>query len=334
MQLKCHLIFEFGSEFVIWILKFDIPLAILLSSPMSQTYDTIIIGTGIAGLSAGMYAGRFNMKTLVIGAQPGGIITTTDAVENYPGIKHISGADMGMTFYEHAKMFGAEIKNEVVADVAADGKIFKIKTAKNAYGGKTLIFATGTEHRKLNVSGEKEFAGRGVSYCALCDAAFYKDKTVAVVGGGDAAGIEALVLADQCRKVYMIVRREIMRAEPITIKKIMNNPKIKVLFRTEIAEILGNGKVTGIRLKSDEEIELDGVFIAIGYVPNSDLAKKIGVSVDSSGFIKTNVNAETNVKGVYAAGDVTDKPFKQAIIGAAEGVMAVYNAHQYLQNMV
>lgn len=302
-------------------------------------YDVIIIGTGIAGLSAGMYCGRFNLKTLVIGDMPGGIITTTHLVENYPGIISITGADMGQVFLDHAQKFGAKLEFAKVTGIeqcpppSGENKkgAFSVKTASKEFIGKTVMFATGTEHRKLGVTGEKELNAKGVSYCALCDAAFFKEKTVCVVGGGDSSAIEALILAAQCKKVYMFVRKDILRAEPINYDKIMKSANVEVRLKTEIAEIRGKEKVESVLLKSGEEIPMDGVFVAIGHVALSGLAGKLGVALDDHGQIKINRNSETNVPGVFAAGDVCDTAFKQAITGASEAVIGSYFAYQYLQ---
>ncbi len=307
-----------------------------------EVYDVIIIGSGIAGLSTGMYAGRFNLKTLVLGAQPGGIITTTHLVENYPGIKSITGADMGTVFYEHAQMFRAVIKNETVESVEtcpcpkdAPENVkcaYEVKTGSDTYVGKTIVFATGTEYRKLGIPGEKEYTGKGVSYCALCDGAFFRNKSVCLVGGGDTAAIDALILTQFCKKIYVLVRKDVIRAEPVNYEKMMKSEKIEIKYNTEVTEILGkNNKVEAVKLKSGEIMPTEGVFVAIGHTALSGLAKKLGVALDPAGFIKVNVGSETNVPGVYAAGDITNKPFKQAIIGASEGVMAAYFAYQYLQ---
>lgn len=302
-------------------------------------WDVIVIGTGVAGLSAAMYSGRFNLKTLVIGELPGGIITTTHLVENYPGILSITGVDMGTVFLEHAKKFGAEMKFGKVVDIErcppppGEKKqgTFKIKTSSEEFVGKTIIITTGTEYKKIGVPGEKEFNAKGVSYCALCDAAFFKQKMVCVVGGGDTSAIEALILKEQCKKVYMFVRKDVLRAEPINYKKVMESPNIEVRFKTEIKEIRGKEKVTSVLLNSGEEIPMDGVFVAIGHIPLSALAEKLGCELDSHKQIKINRNSETNVPGVFAAGDVGDTAFKQAITGASEAVIASYFAYQYLQ---
>lgn len=302
-------------------------------------WDVIVIGTGVAGLSAGMYSGRFNLKTLVIGELPGGIITTTHLVENYPGIPSITGVDMGTVFLEHAKKFGAEMKFGRVTDVEMckpppgqnKQSAFKVKTSSEEFAAKTIIIATGTEYKKIGVPGEKEFNAKGVSYCALCDAAFFKQKTVCVVGGGDTSAIEALILKDQCKKVYMFVRKDVLRAEPINYKKVMESPNIEVRFKTEITEIRGKEKVTSVLLNTGEEISMDGVFVAIGHIPLSALAEKLGCELDDHKQIKINRNSETSVPGVFAAGDVGDTAFKQAITGASEAVIASYFAYQYLQ---
>lgn len=313
-------------------------------------YDFIIIGGGCSGLSAAMYGTRLGLKTLVLTEFPGGLITTTDLVENWPGVKSISGPDLAMSLMDHAKASGAEIKNEKVVKVekspieVEDDKTidsrsepgmtnFKVKTASNEYQAKTILFATGTEHRHLGIPGEKEFENKGVSYCALCDGAFFKDKTVCVVGGGDSAAKEALLLSGHAKKVYLIVRKDILRAEPLNAEKIEKNDKIEILFKTEIAEISGSDKVEKVRFKetegrySGQEMAVDGVFMAAGHIPQTDLAKDLGVELNEKGEIKINRKSETNLEGVFAAGDCCDTGFKQAITGAAEGVTAAYYAY-------
>lgn len=309
-----------------------------------ELWDVIIVGAGMAGLSAGMYCGRFNLKTLVVGELPGGIITTTHLVENYPGILSIGGADMGQVFLEHAQKFGAKLEFSKVVNIEkcpspnSKASAFLVKTPSQEFIGKTVIIATGTEHKKLGAPGEKEFNAKGVSYCALCDAAFFKQKTVCVVGGGDSSAIEALILKDHAKKVFMFVRKDVLRAEPINYDRVMSSKNIEVRLKTEVIEIRGKDKVTSVLLKSgampdgrQEEILMDGVFVAIGHVALSDLAKKLGCALDEHGQIKINRNSETNIPGVYAAGDVGDSSFKQAITGASEAVIASYFAYQYLQ---
>ena len=285
-----------------------------------------------------MYATRLNLKTAMVGEIPGGLITTTSDVENWPGIKKISGPDLGMALLDHATSFGAPLLNERVievnkapADVFGGKEGYELKTGSNLYYARTVLFATGTKHKELGVPGEKEFSAKGVSYCALCDAGFFREKIVAVVGGGDAALIEAQILSERAARVYLIVRKDVLRAEPVNTEKVKNNPKIEVMFNTRIAEIAGGTKVERIKLVSGEEIVLDGVFIAIGHSPVSDLAEKTGVLVNDHKEIIINRKSETNLPGVYAAGDVTDSHFKQAIIAAAEGVTAAFSAYEYIK---
>ncbi|MFH1284025.1 MAG: FAD-dependent oxidoreductase [Candidatus Peregrinibacteria bacterium] len=297
-------------------------------------YDFIVIGGGCSGLSSAMYATRLGLKTLVIAELPGGLITTTNIVENWPGIKSISGPDLATALYEHAVASGAEIKSERVQKIEKEEEKFKVKTGSGEYTGKSILISTGTKHKKLDVAGEKELENKGVSYCALCDGAFYKNKTVCVVGGGDSAAKEALFLSEHASKVYLIVRRDVLRAEPINAEKIQKNDKIEVLYKTEIEEIIGTDKVEKIKFKegtggkrAGEEIEIDGVFLAIGHIAQTELAKPLGVELNERGEIKINRKTETNVRGVFAAGDCCDTEFKQAITGSAEGVTAAYYAY-------
>lgn len=301
-----------------------------------MTYGLIIIGGGPAGLSGGMYAARLNLKILVLAVLPGGLLTTIHDIENWPGEKSINGIDLANKMMEHAKISGAEIKFEEAVFVEkakneADEAIFKVKTAAGVmYESYSLLFATGGKHRLLGVPGEKEYSGKGVSYCALCDANFYKDKIVIVVGGGDAAAKDALVLAEKCAKVYMLAR-SVLRAEPANIKLLEQNPKIEIMYKDEVAEIAGTTKVEKIKLKSGKFLAVDGVFVAIGLDPMNTLAKDLGVSLNEKGEIIVDREAKTNLAGVYAAGDCTDIEIKQAIIGSAQAVMAAFSAFKYIK---
>lgn len=304
---------------------------------MTNLYDFIVIGGGCSGLSAAMYAPRLGLKTLCLTELPGGLITTTHIVENWPGVITVSGPDLAISLYNHAKATGAEIKNEIVRKVEKlsneNGQIkYKVTTGSGEYEGKTVLFATGTEHKKLNAPGEKEFENRGVSYCALCDGAFFKNKIVCVVGGGDSAAKEALFLSEHAGKVYIIVRKDVLRAEPVNGERVAKNAKVEVLFNSEIEEILGKDSVEKIRFKagkgkySGKELEMQGVFLAIGHNSRTELAKELGVALNNKNEIIINRHAETNLKGVFGAGDCCDTEFKQAITGAAEGVTAAYYA--------
>ncbi len=298
-------------------------------------YDMLIIGSGCSGLAGAMYAGRLGMKVLVLGALRGGTITTTDIVENYPGFKSISGIDLAQKLEEHAKDYKTvEIKDEKVVKIEKQDNKFKVKSEAGEYEAKTVLYATGTEWKKLGVPGEEEFANKGVHYCALCDGAFYKEKAVAVIGGSDSAAKDALVLTQWAKKVYIVYRKGKIRAEPINYKRVMENKKIEIINNTNVKEIKGEKKATGVVLDKDyngsTSLPLDAVFVAIGHVPASLLAKQAGAEVNEKGYLKINRDSETNVPGFYAAGDVTDTRFKQAIIGVGEAVEAVYSAYLYL----
>ncbi|RLG19926.1 thioredoxin-disulfide reductase [Candidatus Micrarchaeota archaeon] len=300
-----------------------------------KEYDVAIIGGGVAGFGAALYTGRFALKTILFSETRGGAIVLTAEVENYPGLEKNTGTELAEKIMKHAEKFGAEIKDERVENVEKEGEKFKLKTKAGEYTAKTLIFATGTTWKKLGVPGEKEFANRGVHYCALCDGAFYKGKIIGVVGGGDAAAKEALLLTKFAKKVYMFVRKDKLRAEPINLERAEENEKLEIITGVNVKEIKGEGKVTHVVLdrevEGSKEFKLDGLFVEIGHIPLSKLAKGLGVELNEKGEIVVNRNAETNVKAVYAAGDVVDSKFKQAITGVAEGVTAAYSAYQYLE---
>ena len=304
-----------------------------------EIYDFIVIGAGGTGLAAAMYSARLGMKTLVLGATHGselpigGVITTTNFVENYPGFKKILGFDLAKNIEEHAREYDlVEIKNEKVEKVEKKEKGFSVKSEKEEYIGKSILFATGTKWRKLDVPGSIEYENKGVNYCALCDSPLFKDKIVGVVGGSDSAAIDALLLAEHAKKVYIIYRKEKIRAEPINLKKVENNKKIEIINNTNVVEVKGDKVVNSIKLDNGDELKLDGLFIAIGHEILSDLAKNIGVKVNKKGeIIIDHKTSETNVDGVYAAGDVTDKQFKQLITGVADGCTAAYSAYEYVK---
>lgn len=302
-----------------------------------MTYDMLIVGAGCAGLAGAMYAGRMGMKVLVLGELRGGTITTTNVVENYPGFISLTGMELAAKLEEHAKAYpSVEIKDEKVVKIERrqDG-VFSVKSDASSYEVKTILYATGTEWKKLGAPGEKEFANRGVHYCALCDGAFYKKKAVAVIGGSDSAAKDALVLTEWADKVYMIYRGEKIRPEPVNYERVIKNSKIEIIYNTNVLEVRGEKKVAGVRLdrpyKGSDALPLDAVFVAIGHLPLSQLAKEAGVEIDLKGYVKINRNSETSVPGFYAAGDVTDTRFKQAIVGVGEAVEAVYSAYLYLE---
>ena len=303
---------------------------------MAEVYDTIIIGGGVTGFGAAMYAGRFNMKTLVVSEIRGGTIILTDTVENYPGFIKLTGMELAQKIEEHAKQYNIEVHDGKVIDVSKKGNCFAVATKSKTFETKTIIFATGTHWRKLNVPGEQEFSNKGVHYCALCDGPLYQGKTLGVVGGSDSAAKEALLLSNYAKKVYMFLRGEKLRPEPVNLKRVEENKKIEVFTKVQVKEIKGKERLEKVildrEINGSKEFPLDGLFVEIGHIPLSELAVKLGIKTNGKGEIIIDRNAKTNVPGIYAAGDVVDTVFKQAITGVAEGVVASYSAYQYVTN--
>lgn len=298
----------------------------------SQTYDLIIIGGGSAGMAAAIYAARYRLNTLMISKETGGLANEAHLVENYPGYTSISGIELMGKFREQVESLGVKIADEEAKDIHKDGKEFKIATDENLYISKTIIVALGTERRKLNLPEEKKYVGRGVSYCATCDAAFFKGKDVAVVGGSDAAGTAALLLAQYARKVYIIYRKSPLRAEPITIAKIDEDKRIEQVLACNIAAIKGDKKVESVLLDTGKEIKVDGIFVEIGGVPAVSLMHRFDLKTDEAGQIVVDKDMVTSIPGVYAAGDITNgSNLKQIITAAAQGATAAYSAFKYLK---
>ena len=307
-----------------------------------EIYDFLIIGGGGTGLAAAMYAARLGLKTLVLGHRHGaefsigGVITTTNIVENYPGFIRLSGEELAKKIEEHARSYDlVEIKEEIVNEIKKNKSSFSVLTENNSYEAKTILFATGTKWRKLDVKGSREFENKGMNYCALCDGPLYKNKVVAIVGGSDSAAKDALVLSEHAKKVYIIYRGDEIHPEPINFERVKQNKKIEIINKTNIIEIKGKDFVEKVILdhayKGSKELNLDGVFIAIGHIVLSDLAKNLGVKLNQKGEIIINhKTSETNIPGIYAAGDVTDKDFKQLITGVADGCTAAYSAYEYI----
>ncbi|MFX1483208.1 MAG: NAD(P)/FAD-dependent oxidoreductase [Promethearchaeota archaeon] len=298
-------------------------------------YDLMIIGSGVTGFGAAMYAARLDLRVAVVGNVDGGTITLTDDVANYPGFVQLTGQELADKLKEHALDYPVYIETGTVTDIFRSKKnYFYIVTENKTFLAKTVLIATGMKDKELEVPGHDELKNKGVSYCALCDAPLYKDKVVAVVGGSDSSAKEALLLAKYCPKVYIIYRGKKIRPEPVNARRIENEPKIEVITETNVSEILGQGKVTGVRLdrpyNGSDTLSLDGVFVAIGGIPYSELAKKLGVELNAKGEIIIDRSSRTNIVGVYAAGDVVDTEFKQAITGVSEGVHAAYQAYKYV----
>jgi thioredoxin reductase (NADPH) len=296
---------------------------------MESKYDLIIIGAGPAGLSSGIYAGRYLLKTLIIGEINGGTISEAHKVCNFPSYTEITGFELSNKMYNHAITNGSEITNEKVIEIKKMNQSeFEVKTDKTTYFSKKVILANGRKKRLLNVKGEKEFLGKGVSYCATCDGGFYKDKSVAVVGGSNAALTAALLLSEYAKKVMIMYRKDnFFRAEPAWVELAKKNSKIEFLFNTEIEEIIGKNSVEKVLLKNGKEIELDGVFVEIGSIPDNTFEKQLEIETEK-GYIITNKKQETNIKGVFAAGDITNNSLKQAVTAASEGAIAASSAYE------
>lgn len=309
---------------------------------MEKEYDLIIIGAGVAGLSGAMYGARLGMKVLCLGATSGselpvgGIISTTNVVENFPGFIRITGVELADKLKKHAESYDlVTIKEERATKVEKRNERFAVTTDCSVYLGKTVIFSSGSVWKKLDVPGGKEFENKGVAYCAMCDAPLFKNKIVAVVGGSNTAVKYASILSEYAKKVYIIYRKDKLRADAANLKKIEGNKKVEVIYNTNVVKVAGDKLVRSILLDKDygrsNELKVDGVFVAIGYVPMSELAKNIGVKVNEGGeIIIDHKTCETNVTGVYAAGDVIDSPFKQLINAAGTGCKAAFSAHDHI----
>ena len=301
-------------------------------------YDLIIIGSGPAGLSAAQYGARANLKTLVIeNGSTGGQVLNINEFVNYPGVfPAVSGVDFINTMVEQAKSFGAEILTSTVSSIDKIKNQFIVKTDKGDFKSFALVIATGAAHRKLGVPGEKELTGMGVSYCATCDGPFFKNRKVVVIGGGDSACDEATYLATLASEVTIIHRKSSLRAQKAVADKVLNNPKIKVIFNTVVKEIKGKYKVDELVLentetKEESTLKADGVFIFIGMIPQTDLVEML--PKDEGGYIKTNENMETAIKGMYCVGDIRSKLFRQVVTATSDGATAAFSAGLYIREL-
>lgn len=308
---------------------------------MATKVDCLIIGGGPAGYTAAIYAARANMAPILFeGIQPGGQLTTTTEIENFPGFPQgIDGNQLMASMREQAVRVGADVRNGAVTAVDLSARPFKLTVdSSDEYLARTVIIATGASAKYLGLPSEDKYRGAGVSACATCDGFFYRKKTVAVVGGGDTACEEASYLAGLCSKVYMIVRRDVLRASEAMQKRVLETPNIEVLWNCSTEEVLGDGfGVTGVRIRRKDgeifELALDGFFLAIGHHPNSELFRE-WVNVDAQGYIITDgKSSRTNVEGVFAAGDVQDPVYRQAVNAAASGCRAALDAEKYLKSL-
>lgn len=302
-------------------------------------YDVIIVGAGPAGLNASLYASRYGLKNIVIGGVPGGLTSQIHEIGNWLGSPDITGFDFVKNSTEHIKKFNTEIINSLVDEInkKEDGTFEVLVSNGSNLKTKTILIATGSKHRKLGVLGEKEFLGKGVSYCATCDGFFYRDKIVGIIGGSDSAVSAAVFMADIAKKVYLIYRGEKLKAENFWVTAVEKNKKIEIIYNTNVKEIKGGEKITEVSLDNlysgSDSLQLDGIFIEIGFIPSTELIKNLAVELDEEGYIKVEKNCKTNVTGIWAAGDITtgSNKFKQIITAASEGAIAANSIQEYLR---
>lgn len=306
---------------------------------MKTTYDVIIIGSGPAGYTAAIYAARANLKTLLLGgsrAQVGGQLMLTSEVENFPGFEEsVMGPDLMVQMRNQAKRFGTELIDITVDKVNFDVKPFEIHSQEVVYSARSVIIATGAQAQWLGLPNEQRLLGRGVSACATCDAFFFKDMDVAVVGGGDSAMEEALALAKFARHVTVIHRRDSLRASKIMQERAIKNPKIDFVWNSVVSDVVGEDKLESIQVKNItndnlSSLDVQGLFVAIGHKPSTELFKD-KLALDKNGYIKVRDNVLTDIEGVFVAGDVADARYRQAITAAADGCRAAMEAEKYLE---
>ena len=306
---------------------------------MAKKYDVIVIGAGPGGLTAGLYASRANLSVLILDRGIyGGQMNNTAEVENYPGFKSILGPDLAEKMYQGATQFGAEYAYGSVEKVEVNGDLKQVITDSETYEAPVVIIATGSQYRKLGVEGEVEYAGRGVSYCAVCDGAFFKDQPLAVIGGGDSAVEEGVYLAKLASNVNIIHRRDQLRAQKILQERAFANDKIDFTWDTVVTKINGDGqKVTSVsknnkKTGEDGELKVNGVFIYVGVIPLSEPFKELGIT-DEQGWIKTDELMQTSLPGVYAIGDVRAKELRQITTAVGDGSIAGQQAFNYLESL-
>jgi thioredoxin reductase (NADPH) len=297
-------------------------------------YDIIVIGAGPAGLTSAIYARRASKSVLVLEAKNyGGQIINTLDIENYPAEEHISGFDFATKLYNQAKNLGAEIKFEKVVDINNLGKEKEVITTKDTYKSKAVIIATGSENRKLGLSNEDELVGKGVSYCATCDGAFYKKKTVAVVGGGNTALEDALYLSDIVKKVYLIHRRDEFRAEEKTVNLLKEKENVEFVFNSNVTKLIAGDRLESIEVTNKDNtvinIKVDGIFVAVGRIPeNQNFAKLI--NLDTNGYVISGEDCHTNIDGIFVAGDNRVKEVRQLVTATSDGAVAATSAIKYI----
>jgi thioredoxin reductase (NADPH) len=303
-----------------------------------ENWDLIIVGAGSAGLSAGIYAVRSGLKTLILDEKfAGGTISDASKVVNYPGFVEISGSELAEKMTSHAKTVGATIHDiEPVSELDLAGELKVVRTASAEYQTRAVIYSTGSHYKELGVKGESEFKGKGVSYCGVCDGPFFKGKKVLVVGGGNTACITTLYLSGLASQVYVVHRREAFRAEESLVSDISSKSNVSIMWNAEVQEIKGDKQVKMVTLidnvtKKTKDLDVDAVFVQIGEAPNSQIASSSGIEIDQHGYVKVNARQETNLPGVFAAGDVTDQPIKQVGTAVGQGITAALEAYSFIR---
>ena len=298
-----------------------------------MNYDLIIIGAGPAGLTAGLYAVRSGLKVGIISKDIGGTANSILMLENWPGFKG-SGTELMKQFYEQLKTYDLDFIMADVENIERKGDEFIVKTQNKELQSRALILATGTKRKELNIPGEVELNGKGVSYCVTCDAFFFKDKIVGVVGGSDCAATSALALSDIAKKVYVIYRGEKLRCEDINSKKLEKGKNVEIIYNAIPKEIIGKEKVEGLMIKEngkDKEVKLDGVFIEIGSIPLTKFVKNLNLKFDKESYVIADGEMKTSVSGIFAAGDVTHHKLKQVVVASGQGAIAEKSAYEYLK---
>ncbi len=305
---------------------------------MNNVYDVIIIGAGPGGMTAAVYTSRANLKTLLLDrGVPGGQLQNTEEIENFPSYSHISGPDLAQKMFEHSLQFGAKYEQANVEDIVNEGNIKVVYAGSKTYQAKSIIIATGTKYKKLGIPGEEEFSGRGVSWCAVCDGAFFRGKELVVVGGGDSAIEESVFLTKFAKKVTILHRRDQLRAQPILVDRMLKNDKIDVLYDTVVNEIIGESKVSGVLLENiktgeTKSFPVDGVFEYVGMNPVSDFVRSLNIT-DEEGWIVTDSRMKTNIPGIFAVGDIRQTAVRQVVAATGDGCIAAIEAQHYLESL-
>ncbi|MCX8083402.1 MAG: thioredoxin-disulfide reductase [Calditerrivibrio sp.] len=308
---------------------------------LHDLYDVVIVGGGPAGLTAGIYAARDNLKALILEKNyPGGQVAITEIIENYPGFPDgISGGDLTEQMYKHALHFGVQVKNGECCKIDIDGniKIVSLKHNDIKIKTKSVIIAAGAKPKNMNIPGESNFLGRGISFCATCDGAFYRGKTVAVIGGGDSAVEEANYLTRFAEKVYIVHRRDKFRAAKILQDRVFKNPKIDIIWNAELIRVNGETKVESLTIRDkltekEFDLRIDGIFVFIGWIADTEHFKGL-LEMDENGFIKADESTKTNIPGIFVAGDVRTKELRQVVTAVSDGAMAAKSAERYIEEV-